>query len=103
MSKRPDAAGRRTLRAGLHSALRHALRLSLSRRSLCDWCMGLPCHWFLTLIFPVIGEIYWVYATWQRTGEFWSILAIGCALYVCVWTFFAVLVGIAAGTEPSQR
>jgi hypothetical protein len=58
---------------------------------------------FLTLIFPVIGEVYWIYQLWSHTGHFWSILAIGCAAYIGVWVALSVFVGIAAATEPNRR
>ena len=56
----------------------------------------------LTFFFPVIGEVYWIYKLWTQTGNFWSLLAIGCALYIGVWTALSVFAGIAAATEPSK-
>jgi len=56
----------------------------------------------LTLIFPVMGEAYWIYQIWSHTGMFWSALAIGCASYIGIWIVLSVLVGIAAATEPRR-
>lgn len=55
-----------------------------------------------TLFFPVIGEVFWIYKIWSHTGVFWSILTIGCALYIGVWIALSVFVGIAAATEPGK-
>ncbi len=68
----------------------------------CAWDLSGWGAAVLTLIFPVIGELYWIYVIWQMTGHFWSILAIGCALYVAVWVLYSVLAGIAASTAPSR-
>ena len=68
----------------------------------CAWELSGGLAAVLTFLFPVIGEIYWIYQIWQLTGHFWSILAIGCALYVGVWLLFSMLAGIAAGTAPSR-
>jgi Ca2+/Na+ antiporter len=46
---------------------------------------------FVTLIFPLFAELYWIAIIWSDTGTFWHGLVVACIAYfvLCVMLFVA--------------
>jgi hypothetical protein len=45
----------------------------------------------LTLIFPVLGQLYWIWAVWMATGVFFNPLTIACLTWLGLAVLGAVL------------
>ena len=55
---------------------------------------------FLTLICPVISEIFWVASLYFQTGIFWNYLTMACAAYLA--TVVALIFSISMVTAASD-
>ena len=45
----------------------------------------------LTLIFPFIGQAYWIWAVWTATGVFFNPLTIACLIWLGLAAFGSIL------------
>lgn len=54
----------------------------------------------VTLVLPVLAEMFWIVKILLNTGYFWSYLTIACAIYIGIWVLFSIFAGIAAASEP---
>ena len=57
----------------------------------------------LTLIFPLLGTLFWIFRLWDITGVFWHFLTLAAVAYLFVIAVMMGFLAIAAATEPSSR